>query len=528
MRAAAIRRWEIIVAIAVTTVVIVLLIVKAAHAGPLWRDECGMAQLAKMRVIDVFENFQHQTSPPLFGLVVHFYVQLFGSGDAALRRFGFIVGLGMLAISWFNARVAARGGVPLLFLALIGLNSTFLISGTSIRGYGFGSALLLLALGLSVKALFDPTSRNLAALSAVAIASIYCLANNVPLVGSIALAAAIILFTKRRYRAVVITCGLTTIAALAFLPVAYQYLSSTWARVVQIPTDAGALFPKFLSSLGEPLVVTATIWSAAAVLALVAAMPKKEKERPAPNLRVCLALFCALSIFAYYEFLKLLGYPTRSWYYLPLICSLAGAMDLIVNLAARTAALRIARLALALVALLVMPFMLRAAAIQRASNMDLVVAELEKDASPNDLVVVNPWYLGVSFQWHYHGALRWMSSPPIAELRLHRYDQFKEAMQRTDPLADVRAAIEQTLRNGNRVWLVGGARPPEPDLPLSIQPAPDPEFGWSGQVYVNVWSMQLADFLQKHVREGTTALSPVENVNPDENVALLVARGWQD
>jgi hypothetical protein len=101
-------------------------------------------------------------------------------------------------------------------------------------------------------------------------------------------------------------------------------------------------------------------------------------------------------------------------------------------------------------------------------------------------------------------------------------------MEKVDPLADVRAAIEQTLRNGNHVWLVGGARPPEPGFPLSIQPAPDPGFGWNGQAYVNVWSMQLADFLQKHVMEGTVVLSPAENVNPDENVALLVARGWED
>ena len=89
-------------------------------------------------------------------------------------------------------------------------------------------------------------------------------------------------------------------------------------------------------------------------------------------------------------------------------------------------------------------------------------------------------------------------------------------------------AITLTLKSNGNVWLVGGARPPEPGLPLSIQPAPDPNFGWSGAAYVTIWSMQLADFLQKHVVEGTTPLLPAENVNPDENVALLVARGWQE
>ena len=101
-------------------------------------------------------------------------------------------------------------------------------------------------------------------------------------------------------------------------------------------------------------------------------------------------------------------------------------------------------------------------------------------------------------------------------------------MMESDPLREVLAAITLTLESNGTVWIVGGARPHEPGLPLSIQPAPDPVFGWSGAAYVNIWSMQLADFLQKHVVEGTTALSPAENVNPEENIALLVARGWQE
>ena len=121
-----------------------------------------------------------------------------------------------------------------------------------------------------------------------------------------------------------------------------------------------------------------------------------------------------------------------------------------------------------------------------------------------------------------------MTAPPLPDLHLHRYDQFKKAMEKADPLADLRSAIEQTLRNGKNVWLVGGARPPEAGLPLSIQPAPDPQFGWSGQAYLSVWSLQLGDFLQKHVVDGAEVLSPMKNVSPDENVPLLVARGWRD
>src|SRR5205085_2960426 len=126
-----------------------------------------------------------------------------------------------------------------------------------------------------------------------------------------------ILFVQRRYRAVLITCGLTILAALAFLPVAWQYFSSHWARVVQIPTNINVLYPKFLSALGEPLSFTAFLWCAAGVLALIAAFLRQKNG--ALTLRVSLLLFAAVSIIGYYQFLRTLGYPTRSWYYLPLI-----------------------------------------------------------------------------------------------------------------------------------------------------------------------------------------------------------------
>ena len=97
-----------------------------------------------------------------------------------------------------------------------------------------------------------------------------------------------------------------------------------------------------------------------------------------------------------------------------------------------------------------------------------------------------------------------------------------------DALSDIRSAISETLQSGNRVWLVGGARPVEEDWPVSLSPAPDPEFGWSARAYSNVWSLQLGDFLKTHVELGNVVISPASDVSDTENVPLLVAQGWRD
>jgi hypothetical protein len=162
------------------------------------------------------------------------------------------------------------------------------------------------------------------------------------------------------------------------------------------------------------------------------------------------------------------------------------------------------------------------------TNIDVVARKLQETTRSTDLIVVNPWYLGISFSRYYHGETPWLTLPIINDHRFHRYDLLKVKMLQSDPLADLRDAITQALQSGNRVWVVGGARPPENGLPLSIQPAPDPEFGWNGQAYLNVWSMQLGEFLRAHVRDGSVVLPRDPLVNINENVPLLIGSGWQD
>src|SRR5947209_8315411 len=153
---------------------IFLLVIRATHAGALWRDECAVVNLARMPSLpDITRNFQHEAFPVPFPIFVRAYTDVFGSSDVALRWFGMASGVALLGALWFSSHLMGRAP-PLVSLALLGLNTTFLFWGTTVRGYGFGSALIVLAFGLLVSVMLNPSRTRVIAAAIVSIAATQC------------------------------------------------------------------------------------------------------------------------------------------------------------------------------------------------------------------------------------------------------------------------------------------------------------------------------------------------------------------
>ena len=146
MKRPTLRQAEWATAILLTIAVVSLMVVRALHAGGLWRDECAAVQLARMPTFtDIAKNFQYEAFPLLFPTVVRGYTNVFGTSDIAFRMFGLAVGVLLLAVLWFNAWQLG-GAPPLLSLSLLGLNTSVLVWGTSVRGYGLGMVLIFLVI----------------------------------------------------------------------------------------------------------------------------------------------------------------------------------------------------------------------------------------------------------------------------------------------------------------------------------------------------------------------------------------------
>jgi hypothetical protein len=169
----------------------------------------------------------------------------------------------------------------------------------------------------------------------------------------------------------------------------------------------------------------------------------------------------------------------------------------------------------------------------RMTNVDLVAARLRETVKPGDLVLVNHWHLGISFNRYYDCPARCLTVPPIGFHRLPRYDLIKQQMMLADqtlPARQVTAQMGDALRAAHRVFIVGHIDLPSGGQPVApLPPAPLPgNAPWLANVYETQWSLMIGYFLKQH----STTLVPVRvqvpgAVNAYENAQLFVASGWR-
>jgi len=527
-----IKSAEWIVAILISAMVLILLIVRATHAGALWRDECDSLELARMPTFsDIVHNLKFTSFPILFPTTVRLFTTLFGTSDTALRCFGFLVGASLLIVAWVNARGCAD--VPLILPALVGLNVTFLTAGTWIRGYGLGSALVTLGFGFTTMFVAKPTTLRLIAMFLCYIASMQALYFPAALIPGFLLAAFVVCLFRRQIKWALWLCAVAAICALSYVPKFLIYFEIRgWVAALRRATTPGELWHEFMLSCGEPTQVAPWIWLTVLTISIVGALwmvaAKSRRDSTSANVFAFAALTVFLALPMYFIFLWTLHNIPETRYYLSLLCVLAAAVELIIGFVAQFAWLRIGRLVLGICLAAALPIFAWPKILERDTNLDLLAKNLQNYAHAEDLIIVNRWFLAPGFSWYYHGAAKWMTLPELSEKRIHRYDLLITKMQSPDSLADIRTAISETLQSGNRVWLVGGAQLYKLGEPFILAPAPDPQFGWDSGMYDYSWATQLGTFLQQHVIDGEIVLSPMKGINSNENVPLLIARGWRD
>src|SRR2546427_4199033 len=140
-------RAEWVVAVSACLWAVVVHVVVFLNAGPLWRDEVNSYNLAAIGTLaDAWGRMEFDSFPILWCLVLRGWLGAGLDSDTALRALGMIIGLGTLAMFWWNARVF-RSGLPLLSLALAALAPSLVWYGDTIRAYGFGMLLILWVTG---------------------------------------------------------------------------------------------------------------------------------------------------------------------------------------------------------------------------------------------------------------------------------------------------------------------------------------------------------------------------------------------
>jgi len=523
-------RVEAAAAVLLTLLAIALHALHAVHAGALWRDEAGALQLATLPTLgEVFERFPHEAFPMLFPALLRSYVGVFGDSDLALRLFGMTIGIAILGALWCNARAA--GTVPLAAVSLLGLHPAFLVYGDSIRGYGLGVLLILLTLWAFSRLVIRPDRRAVVAAAVLAVLSVHALLHNSAMLLGLGVAAAAVGLARRRWRLALAALGVGFIAAVTLIPYIRPLSAARdWDVLLREEFAPEQILDALRTALGHPALLAGWIFLlgiglAAAVWALA------RKADPAPekaDARLLRLLVIPATLAAQIGLFLVIGYLPQTWYFLPLLALVASALDGLLASPVHTAVPRAARLtAAALVAVLLLPPAIRQAKL-RMTNVDLVAHHLEQNAAARDLVLVNPWFCGISFQRYYQGRALWLTIPSLADHRMHRYDLLKVRMASADPLRDVLGAVRHTLRSGGRVWVAGMFTVPRAgQSPPVLGPAPaGSPWGWRDSPYSVSWSLQLGVYLQQRANHEEQVIVPVEgSINAFENLRLYAFHG---
>jgi mannosyltransferase len=158
------ERGFLAVALAATAVSIALRLI-----GPraLWLDEALTVNISRLPIPQLFNALRHDGSPPLYYLVLHYWMGLFGTGTRTVRLLAATFSLATLPVAWRLGTAVGGRRVAVALVVLLACNPFALRYGTENRMYSLVMLLATAAALLLVRALQRPTFARLIGLGVV-------------------------------------------------------------------------------------------------------------------------------------------------------------------------------------------------------------------------------------------------------------------------------------------------------------------------------------------------------------------------
>jgi len=504
------------------------------NVGGLWRDEVHSVQMASLpSVSSAFHALRYDSFPLLSTVVLGGWIHAGLGSDQGLRIFGFLVGALFLGALWLTSRLMGSP-TPVLSLALVGLNPWVIRTVDSVRPYGIGIALVVATLGCVWKAVETPGWKWLALAALPAVLCVQCMYQNAFLLLAICVGGVVVSLRASRIRKAmgVVLIGLA--AAVSLVP----YLPSvaaaqTWGILVRSPITWQRLFDELFQALGAGHASTLWLWFGLAILSLAVGIQAlvSRKGKTAARARADLGLYCAAvlltAVAVYLVAIKASQLLTQPWYFAPLAALIAPTLDASARLAATTDGRRVARLVA--VSAVACTTAIPGWQLSRArwTNVDVVAARVGAQAAAGDAIVLNPFWIGITFQRYYKGPAKWVTIPPLEDVHIVRFDLVKAAMARSGALDPALETMAKALQSGHRVFWVQGLAVNENEPPRRLPPAPLPDTGWYLGPYLFDWARQASYFLQSHgLRSEIMDTRVAGSALGYEVVVVTIISGW--
>ena len=152
---------------AVVTVLAGAVVLRLWTRSDLWLDERLTYNIANLPLGDIPDALKRDGSPPLYYLLLHGWMRVFGDSDLAARLLSGVFGLATLPLAWFVGRRAGRGDRTVAWAALLLIAwSPFAVRyATEVRMYALLMVLVLVGFLAVTNALERPTFLLLAAVA---------------------------------------------------------------------------------------------------------------------------------------------------------------------------------------------------------------------------------------------------------------------------------------------------------------------------------------------------------------------------
>jgi len=527
---------ELLLALALTVISLSLHGLNCVNVGGFWRDEANSITISLLPDLGkIWSSLQYDSFPVGHYLAIRGWASLFGSGDTSLRLLGLVIGILLIGSLWLKG-AGSRGRWPIVPLLLIGLNPVMIRSLDALRPNGLAALTTVLAFTAVWRALrrTDATRLVLATLALLACAQV--LFQSALLILAMGVAAIVTAFLRGGVRRAGLLAVPFAVAALSLLPYAGHLREvAHWAPVAMAMPDAKTLLPGLLKVVRTPLPWMSWFWllfGGFAMAGMALGLRRTAGSDDPDGERFDRTLYCGLTFLlssaVFMLFLaKGVGFSPQPWHYLPLLVLLAVAAKPLIS---RCFEARRRRLVLILLVAGcgLATFYPAAQQLQsRVTSMDLVAPAIAGEVKADDLVVLIPWFNGVSFSRYYHGAAPWMTFPALKESSVHRYDLLKEKMVRPESIAEDLARVTTTLQRGGRVWVVGSAFALQPGTEIApLPPAPLPGSGWSSVPYLSNWNkLLMATLANRSQGEQLSVNAPFKY--GQESPQIMVFQGYR-
>jgi hypothetical protein len=499
------------------------------HAGGFWRDEINTLNIANSSLASLWQERNFDSYPILWFLLVKLWLYV-GITDSSIRFLGLLMGFMTISVIWWAARTF-RLSSSLLVVFLVASIPAAIQVGTSLRAYGCGIILIIASVVIFWRMIEKPSAQRIAISMLMSVLAVQCLFQNAVLLFSLGVGALASALYIRSWQ-VAIAVALSGMAAGVSLLPYYDYIFSTdWVHIIRSYPDWNHMLARLTDTLGGN--VQLFLWVSALILTLSSAVYVCIRRQ---SQHCTLIIFSGTSLItaliAYPIFLKSFGLYLQPWYFLPFLAICAILLGALIDTLIRPYVhLRIIVVALVIgAAILLAPTWVKTAQT-RWTNIDLITHALNPEVDSKDFILLNSAWEGITFKRYYQGQAPWQSLPGFEGYThlVHDWARMKQAMQEPEPLADIFAPIEETLRNGGRLWLVGNFQFLKAgESFVKLPPAPHSPYGWYLPPYERYWSQASAAFIQQNAEHVQLARAPDEAVNPYENLPVFVAWGWRE